>query len=344
MTSSHRNLIALGMTLALGIPSVSSNAAVQLPIKTVAAARLAAEFARLSAATDGVVGVAVKRVGGPLPAITLNAGTTFPMASTFKIAVAGTVLNRIDRGDLKLDTLVPIESSIIVPSDGIAETILHPGLSLSIHNLLELMLTRSDNTATDVLVAQAGGPAAVTNWLGKIGVIGQRVDADTAHLMYRSLDIETPGNGTFAQNTEAAFKADPSKREMDTKGLPNRSFNADVRDTSTPVAMIDLLEKIEGGKVLSPTSTKVVLEIMARCRTGEKRLKGLLPPGTAIAHKTGTLMSIANDVGLITLPDGGKLAIAVFIKGDTKGTDVEERVIADISRAAYDYYLLATGA
>jgi beta-lactamase class A len=91
---------------------------------------------------------------------------------------------------------------------------------------------------------------------------------------------------------------------------------------------------------LSASSTKTLIEIMERCHTGEKRLKGLLPLDTVVAHKTGTLMSIANDVGLVSLPDGSKFAIAVYIKGDTKGTEVQDRVIADIARVAYDYFLL----
>jgi beta-lactamase class A len=79
---------------------------------------------------------------------------------------------------------------------------------------------------------------------------------------------------------------------------------------------------------------------MERCITGGKRLKGLLPAGTVVAHKTGTLMSIANDVGIVSLPDGRKFIIAVFVKGDTKGVEVQDRVIAEIARTAYDYYVL----
>jgi len=335
---------ALCLAVAAGIgPSVAwagpSAAKATAGEADAARARLAREIARLAAQTDGTVGVAVKRSGSAAPAVMLNAGTTFPMASTFKIAVASTILSRVDRGELKLDSMVAVDPSIVVNSDGIADMLPHPGISLSIYNLLELMLTRSDNTATDVLTAQAGGPGAVTAWLRQAGVTGQRVDADTAHLIYRALDIE-PGKGSFAETIEAAFAADPGKREMDEKRLPNRPFNADPRDSSTPEAMLDLLLRIDAGTALSPESTKVLMGIMERCHTGVKRLKGLLPVGTVVAHKTGTLMSIANDVGLITLPDGGRLAIAVFVKGDTKGMDVQERVIADIARAAYDYHLL----
>jgi len=250
------------------------------------------------------------------------------------------VLNRIDKGELKLDTMVTVDPAVWVQSAGITEQMKHPGVALSVHNLLELMLTRSDNTATDVMVAQAGGPAAVTAWLNKVGVTkGQRVDANTARLIYRALNI-TPGPGTFRENIDRAFAADPGKRDMDQKRLPNTPFNNDPRDASTPEAMVQLLAIIQSGKALSASSTKVLIEIMERCITGEKRLKGLLPQGTVVAHKTGTLMSIANDVGIVTLPDGSKFAIAVFVKSDTKGVDTQERVIAEIARTAYDHYLL----
>lgn len=330
---------ASAFMLLAGSPLLAAPAKAAPNAKTVdARVRLAEEFARLAKQTDGSVGVAVQRVDGNVRT-TLNAGTTFPMASTFKIAVAGTIFSRIDKGELTLDQMITVDPAIIVASDGIADQTPHPGVSLSLHNLLELMLTRSDNTATDILTAQAGGPAAVTAWLRGLGVTGQRVDADTAHIIYRALDI-VPGPGTFAEQIEAAFAADPSKRERDTSGRPNKPFNDDSRDSSTPEAMLDLLLKIQSGKAVSAASTKALLAIMERCHTGEKRLKGLLPLGTVVAHKTGTLMSIANDVGLVTLPDGSKFAIAVYIKGDTKGIEVQERVIADISRAAYDYFLL----
>jgi len=304
-----------------------------------APAKLESAFALLARQTDGTVGAAVQRIGGG-PVYTLNAGQTFPMASTFKIAVAGAVLARIDKGDFKLDTMVTVDPAVWVQSAGIAEQMKHPGVALSVHNLLELMLTRSDNTATDVMVTQAGGPAAVTAWLRKVGVTsGQRIDADTARLIYRALGI-TPGPGTFRENIDRAFAADPSKRDMDQKRLPNIPFNNDPRDASTPEAMVQLLAAIQSGKALSASSTKALIEIMERCITGEKRLKGLLPQNTVVAHKTGTLMSIANDVGIVTMPDGSKFAIAVFVKSDTKGVDTQERVIAEIARTAYDHYLL----
>lgn len=301
-------------------------------------AALAVAFERLAKQTDGMVGVAVQRVGGDRM-VTLNEGVTFPMASTFKIAVAATIFSRIDKGELRLDQMIAVDPAIIVRSAGIAEQTPHPGVSLSLYNLLELMLTRSDNTATDVLTAQAGGPAAVTAWLRARGITGQRVDADTAGLLYRVLEV-TPGQGTFQENVEAAYVADPAKRERNRSRTPNAAFNDDPRDSSTPEAMVQLLLAIHSGKAMSAASTKTLIEIMERCHTGERRLKGLLPLGTVVAHKTGTVRSVANDVGLVTLPDGGQFAIAVYIKGDTKGAEIQDRVIAEMARTAYDYYLL----
>lgn len=328
----RRTLLALLLaTPAATLPAAPARAQVAQPA-------LARAFARIAAQTDGAVGVAVQRVGGGR-LTTLNEGITFPMASTFKIAVAGAILTRVDAGELRLDQMIAVDPKLLVQSAGIAEQTPHPGVSLSLLNLLELMLTRSDNTATDVLTAQAGGPAAVTAWLRRQGITGQRVDGDTAHLLYRVLDV-TPGPGTYRENVEAAFAADPAKRAANKARVPNAAFNADPRDSTTPEAMVALLQRIRAGRAVSAASTKTLIEVMERCHTGDARLKGLLPPDTVVAHKTGTVKSVANDVGLVTLPDGGQFAIAVYVKGDTKGTETQDRVIAEIARTAYDYYLL----
>lgn len=302
--------------------------------------RLSDAFKLFAEQTDGTVGVALQAVDGKDMA-TLNAGTTFPMASTFKIAVAGKIFERIDKGEISLDQMVTVDPKLLVGSYGMAIQTPHPGIALSVHNLLEFMLTQSDNTSTDVLVQLAGGPAAVNAWLRAQGITGQRVDNDTAHLLYRAIGIETPGPGTFKENVEAAFKANPALQDRDGPRAPNAPFNADPRDTSTPEAMVQLLLRIHSGKAMSATSTKTLIGIMERCRTGGNRLKGLLPSDTVIAHKTGTLSSVANDVGIITLPNGRQFAIAVFVKGDTRGTTTQDKVIADIARVAYDHFLTA---
>ncbi|HEY4070940.1 MAG TPA: serine hydrolase, partial [Sphingomicrobium sp.] len=117
-------------------------------------------------------------------------------------------------------------------------------------------------------------------------------------------------------------------------------FDDDPRDTSTPNAMAQLLERIYTGKALSPASTKLLGEIQERNTTGKARIRARLPNGTVVAEKTGTIGGSVNNVGVITLPgNAGKLIVAVFIKKSSRPFEDRERVIADISRALYDYYL-----
>jgi beta-lactamase class A len=302
-----------------------------------AAPALEAEIARVSTPIGGKVGVAAWKLDGKGERVLVNAGERYPMASTFKIAVAGAILAQVDAGKLKLDQLVPVQPNDIVPSDGIATLAVHPGISLSVHNLLELMLTLSDNTATDVLTRLAGGPPAATAWVRKQGIEDQRIDRDTATLLRAFFDLPA---GPFTQVYEEAAKKDP---QLEDRGNhPNPAFDHDVRDTSTPTAMAQLLTKIFNQQTLSASSTKVLIEIMQRCHTGAGRLLGRLPAGTVVAHKTGTIGGTVNDVGVITLPDNkGQVVIAVFIKESDKSMEAREKVIADIARSVRDYYLLA---
>jgi beta-lactamase class A len=317
--------------LALVLCALSSfHAAMAAPV-------LEAEIARVSTPLGGKVGVAAWKLDGKGERVLVNAGDRYPMASTFKIAVAGAILAQVDAGKLKLDQLVPVEPNDIVPSDGIASLAIHPGISLSVHNLLELMLTLSDNTATDVLTRVAGGPQAATAWVRKQGIEDQRIDRDTANLLRAFFDLPA---GPFNEVIQAAAKKDPQLEERGNH--PNPSFDKDVRDTSTPTAMAQLLTKIFNQQTLSASSTKVLIDIMQRCHTGAGRLLGRLPAGTVVAHKTGTIGGTVNDVGVITLPDGkGQVVIAVFIKESDKSMEEREKVIAEIARSVRDYYLLA---
>ena len=296
---------------------------------------LTTEIVRLGAPAEGIVGVAAWRIDGRGPRVLINADKPFPMGSTFKVAVAGTILSKVDAGQISLDRLVPVDWGMMVESEGLASTFKHPGVSVSVRNLLELMLTVSDNTATDVLTNLAGGPVPVTAWVRRQGIDGLRVDRDTAGLIRDFFHI---GPGSFPEALAAAVKADP---ELENKAsLLNPPFDADPRDTSTPRAMAGLLERIFTGKALSPASTKLLTEIMERNTTGKARIRGRLPDGVTVAEKTGTIGSSLNDVGMITLPDNaGKVLIAIFITKSKKPFEDRERAIADISRALYDYYL-----
>lgn len=337
-----KTFFAASAALLLGVfamtaPSDADAASKAQPVAT--ASRIESDIASLSrggAGAAGSVGVAAWRLDGSGPKVLVNADEAYPMASTFKVAVAGAVLARVDAGELKLDQMIAIDQDRMVPSEVIADRFIHPGVSLSVYNLLELMLTQSDNTATDYMVEAAGGAGAVTAWVRKQGVEGQRIDGDTAEIIGRffGLDPKAPIAKAWAEKA----KADPSLERAG--GLPQTAFDSDPKDTSTPRAMADLLTRIFSGKALSPDSTRVIIGIMERCRTGAGRLRGLMPDNTVVAHKTGTIGGTVNDVGVLTLPDGGgQVVIAVFVKASDASEAARERAIAEIARSVRDFYL-----
>src|SRR6185312_16526758 len=113
---------------------------------------LEAEIRRIAAPIGGVFGVAALRVDGSGPTIAVNGSEAFPLASTYKIPIAGAVLKRVDDGSLALQTLLDVPTDNMIGDAVIAGNLRHPGIRLSVHNLLEVMITQSDNTATDVLM------------------------------------------------------------------------------------------------------------------------------------------------------------------------------------------------
>jgi beta-lactamase class A len=113
----------------------------------------------------------------------------------------------------------------------------------------------------------------------------------------------------------------------------------DLRDTATPEGMAHLLAEIHLGGGLSAASHQRLLDVMTGSRTGARRLRGLLPQGTDIAHKTGTMAGSVNDVGIISLPDGrGHVAVAAFVNTLHSSTWRRERTIAEMTRLMFDYF------
>ena len=109
--------------------------------------------------------------------------------------------------------------------------------------------------------------------------------------------------------------------------------------------MTRLLVRIWKKDLFGAKNAEVLLGMLERCQTGKARLKGLLPAGTPVAHKTGTLGGIADDVGVITLPgDAGHVAISVFTKASSKPGEVSEKAVAEVARTVYDYFTMVPAA
>src|SRR4029079_5992426 len=142
------------------------------------------------------------------------------------------------------------------------------------------------------------------------------------------------------KRSPATFAVAFAAVQPEARNASSTRFDSDPRDTATPNGMATLLERIYRKDMLKPQSIDLLLDIMRRCRTGDARLKGLLPQDTEIAHKTGTIGGTTNDVGIITLPDkAGRIAIAVLSKSSERDTASRERGIAEIARAVYDFFL-----
>ncbi len=334
---SFASAVAIAATVATSAAAAPTTKPPQASATAPGRAALEADIARMAQAADGEVGVLARHLETGLT-LSMNDKEAFPMASTFKVAVAGTVLTKVDKGQLTLDQLIAVDPKHVLSSEGIAEIFPFPGVSASVHNLIESMLTRSDNTATNVLTELAGGPAAVTAWVKGLGVEGMRIDGDTNGIVGRFFGVSS-ANGTVEAQLKQAVAANPALEALGDK--PNASFDDDPRDTATPESMVLLLTKIIEGHALSAASTDVLLGSMERCITGLKRLRGQLPAGTDVKDKTGTIGGTVNDVGIITLPNGrGRVVIAVYIKKSRKPVEEREQVIAAIARSVYDYMLI----
>ncbi len=324
--------------------SLAAACSAQIPVRSgpsligdIPSLRLEREIRRAAQTAGGTVGVSAVHIESGRR-MAFNAGERFPMASTYKIPIAVQFLTRVDQGEISLDQMVELKPRDLHPGSGILTSLFNkPGVVLSVWNFLELMLLISDNSATDLLLRLSGGPEAVTARMRALSIQDMRIDRPTANLIADSQGYRLPPE---AQWTPELFKKLYETTTSESRRAAAARFAADPRDTTTPEAMTGLLERIYRGEILNRDSGALLMDIMERCRTGETRLKGILPAKTPVAHKTGTMSGITNDVGIMTLPDGaGHVAIAVFVKSSEKDFAERERAIGQIARSVYDYFL-----
>ncbi len=257
---------------------------------------------QISHAAQGRIGVTatVLETG---ESVSLNGNQRFPMLSVYKFPIAIAVLAQVDQGKLKLDQKIRVEASDIVQGSQILDE-KSQGMEFSLAELLKYMVSESDNTACDVLLRLIGEPRIVTEYLRGLGV-----------------------NDIVVANTEKELGQDSAVQ---------------YRNYATPDAAVNLLRALHEGEGLSESSQALLLQLMTETTTGLKRLKGLLPDGTVVAHKTGTSSTVngvtaaTNDVGLVTLPNGRHMAIAVFVSDSQANDTIREEVIAKVAKAAWD--------
>jgi beta-lactamase class A len=286
----------LNLLLPLALFALASPAPDPAPADPVVAAARAAE-------ADGmVVGMSYRHLESGRAA-SWRGTETFQMASVFKLPVAIAVLDAVEKGTLRLDREVEIRAADRMEVGPIYDE-WKPGMRVTVASMVDVMLVDSDNTAADVLVAQLGGPSAVEKALVAKGVPGVRVSLDEKGLgaaMKKDLDAIERGN----------------------------------QNGTSPDAMAALLVRLFRGELLSKASTDRILDSMRRCATSGKRFRAGLPKGTEVFDKTGTMRISSNDVGIVTLPDGTHLVLAVFARGG-KDAAAREKAIASIAKAAWE--------
>lgn len=317
------------------------NAAVSVQPDTAGLAALERRIERIAAASGATVGVAAIHVESG-ERVSLRGGEAFPMQSVYKVPIALEVLRRVGEGRLRLEQTVAVG-----PAEHrwgyspLAEERAGRAARVAVGELLRRMVAESDNTASDRLLELAGGPAAVTANLRRHGIEGVRVDRSEGRLALDFTGVPyAPGREALVAADSLIRRVPPARRKAAVE-----AYLADPRDTATPDGMARLMALLHQRRLLRPAEHALLLRHMTETGTGANRLKGLLPRGTVVAHKTGTsatvdgMTAVVNDAGVVPLPDGaGHVAVAVLVKRSTRGTAAAERAIAEIARAVYNHW------
>ncbi len=240
---------------------------------------------------------------------TLNGEQPFVMQSTYKFPLAIAVLQQVDKGRLLLTQKVHLTPKDLRAGTWSPLREKHPkgNIDLSLQELLQYTVSQSDNNTCDVLFRLVGGAAVVQQSLSEAGIKDLKV-----------------------VNTEAEMA---------------KGWKVQYDNWAKPKAMAELLVLFHQGKLLSAQSTALLNEMMTQTANSALRIKGALPENTVVAHKTGTsntntegLTAATNDVGILTLPNGQHIALAVFVNDSMEPNATNEKIIALLSKVVFDYY------
>ena len=268
------------------------------------AAQLNRDIRRDAGQARALVGVSCSLPGLVLDC-NLNANEKLPMQSVYKFPI-GLAIHAVEQGQVVLSQpILFLAADAVRLGQHSPLRDMHPqgGVTVPLQELLRLAVSESDGTASDILLRVLGGPVVVDRYIRSLGVQGIAV--------------------------------------VDTEKTLGKDVKAQYRDTSTPAAMVRLLRLLADDSPLTSDHAALLLRLMTQSGTSNARIKGLLPPNTEVAHKTGSsgedngITHATNDVGLITMRNGKKLAIAVMIKDSPASEEVRERVIAQITKAVW---------
>ena len=271
-------------------------------------ANLKAEIRQIVKPYDACVGVAVRNLQNG-DGTTLHGNKYFPLQSVYKFHLALAVLHEVDKGHLNLDQSLHLNPDDLLPDtwSPLREHYPEGNVDLPLREILNYTIAQSDNNGCDILFRLIGGTSIVENYLRDIGI----------------------------RKTDVRF----TEEEM------SWDWQAQFSNRATPGDAVKALDVFYNGSILKNPTYDYLWGTLTGTITGANRLKGQLPAGTIVAHKTGTSArgedgrrTAVNDLGIIILSNGQAIAIAVFITDTAEDDATNDLIIARIAKAVWDHY------
>lgn len=259
---------------------------------------------------NATVGVAIDGMDAK-DTLSINGQRHFPMQSVFKFPIALAILAEVDKGNLSLDQKIDIKKSQLLPGLWSPLRKKYPdGGSISLDEIIKYTVALSDNVGCDALLRLLGEPQAVERYFSNLGF------------------------------TDFAVRINEE--------VMQGNWDLQFLNWTTPKEANRILATFyENNNLLSQESYDFIWDIMKGTITGKKRLRGHLPEETIVAHKTGWsgkhketgITAAVNNIGIVFLPNGEYFTISVFVAESYESLETNEKIIADISKAAWDYFL-----
>lgn len=252
------------------------------------------------------VGVAVSLNGGEIQ--TVNGDRQYAMLSTFKLPVAMAVLHQLDEKGIPLSTGLLVRKSDLLPDtySPLRDSCPEGNFHISIGDLIKYSVSRSDNNACDILIRYLGGTQVLQHYIRSLGIDSMTIVA-TEEQMHQEI------RNSYLNHT-------------------------------TLSSAVQLINLFLGKGLFSPEYQEFLESALIETSTGPDKLKGQLPDGLTVGHKTGSsdrfvsgLKIADNDMGFIRLPDGQYYAIAVFVMDSMEDDRTNAAIIAAISAIIYKY-------
>ncbi|MBF4517092.1 class A beta-lactamase, subclass A2 [Flavobacterium sp. ANB] len=269
--------------------------------------QLREQLNEIIASKNATVGISIKSIEDK-DTLSINGKLKAPLMSVFKFHIALAVLNKIDEGRLSLTQEIFIKKKDLHEDTWslMREEYPNGNMNLTLDKLLRYTVSHSDNNGCDILINLVGGPKEIQKFINKQGI--------------------------------KDFVIKVNEEQM--KTWKNLYIN-----TTTPLATTELLEKFFKGEILKENTTKYLYQIMVETSRGVTWMKAGLPETTELAHRTGmsgtndnNLRAAMNDVGIVKLPNGKHFILSVYLKDITEKQEDTEKIIADITKATWDYF------